>query len=232
MVNSIRGKHAGISVAVLGSSTTLGLFKGEQPISIAVNGAAKVVASTYFVCADIRGSKRDWFYASPYTTTRIVSSYISPFDKLCFPSPDDRERLQRDLSDFLYNDYIDEEELLHYIFTLMEDSISSNDCVYESFRPELIPCPPHLYFDYTKSGKINVSKTQENIFRGGSVSGCALQIASIMSASEIHLYGCSFDNDSGRNYAYAAPTDQHGEIKTHHHVNMDRIIEQIMLQGV
>lgn len=59
------------------------------------------------------------------------------------------------------------------------------------------------------------------------VNGLATQFAYHMGASQINLFGCGFDNDSGQNYAYTPKSKEVGSTCEFQKVAMDRVISKI-----
>ena len=77
------------------------------------------------------------------------------------------------------------------------------------FRPRATPAPGHGWFRYAQSsfpcaeGDFARALGEGRLLHGATISGVAMQVALLMGASEIHLYGCSMDNDAGDNYLHA-----------------------------
>lgn len=70
------------------------------------------------------------------------------------------------------------------------------------------------------------------IYNYCTVVGVGVQFAYKMGASKICLFGCSFDNDSGRNYAVASNTDNDGLTSLYQRKRMDAIIKKIKHEGI
>lgn len=209
----------GKSIAILGSGPSLKLHSNQEDISMIVNGAASCVKQgDVFIAGDVNSPKRDWWLNSSNieNSTRIVSSYIAPFDHIIYPDELTRDQLQNDLKNFLkYNN---------------ESPIS-----YVNFVPTIIPKSPHSFFKFGGMGKEFVEKIspdQELIYWGGTISAIALQLALIMGSKDIHLYGCGFNNSSGNNYAYTCPVGQEGKTNTKQAEIMQMTIDKIRKYGV
>ncbi|MFH1275784.1 MAG: hypothetical protein ABIH82_01605, partial [Candidatus Woesearchaeota archaeon] len=81
-----------------------------------------------------------------------------------------------------------------------------------------------------------IKKEQDELYAGGTSAGLAVQIAHIMGAKEIHLYGCSFDNDArvpygGERYFYHPKEGEKGHTDKGQRIFLDAIIEVIKSQG-
>lgn len=183
-LGKFRGLHHGQEMAVLGSGPTLNLYEGTPALSIAVNGASEIHRPyTYFICGDKHSPERPWFTASEkWQATRIVASFVAPFDPILYPDPNLRADLQADgrFVDGCFEDY--------------------------SYEPPIKPIEPQAVFRYDPvaihhRSELPISRDQETLLYGGSIAGVAVQFAFIMGASKIHLFGCSMDNEAGSNYA-------------------------------
>lgn len=222
-VESIRKKHAGKDIAVVASGPSSVSFSGREDVSIAVNGAAELFPATdYFVCMDGRSPRRAWFNTP--SGARILSSYVIPFSAAAYPDARARHHVQEELAAWLNKPFMGEEELLDVL-------IETYDPRLWSFTPSLEPACPHVYFNVGEDFSL-VSRDQELIIHGASVSGAALQIAFLMGARNIHLYGCSFDNDGGARYCYHPKESEHGKTEPYHVPNMDRLIGIVGRLGV
>ncbi len=96
MLATYRGTHASAAIAVLGSGPSLARFRGQQPIAIAVNGAATSdVPYQYFVCGDDASPWHEWFYASRrHGARRLIASFLTPYDTVLYPRRHARYRLR------------------------------------------------------------------------------------------------------------------------------------------
>lgn len=186
MIDSLRQIHAGKTIAVLGSGPSLSMFQGKEDVSIAVNGAADIkIPYDYFMCEDIRSPERPWFYSSKKCgATRIICAYLSPDDEVLYPDKDVRKQMFQERK-YVWN--------------------QRGTMGYAYYLPTLPPKSPHRWFmphpltpdrmffppDYP---------TSLALVCGGSIACTAIQMAFVMGASRISLYGCSMDNESGDNY--------------------------------
>jgi hypothetical protein len=191
MLATYGGVHRGGAIAVLGSGPTLGLFTGRQPVAIAVNGAATHdVPYQYFVCGDPGSPWREWFYASRrHGARRLVASFVAPRDAVLFPRWQTRWRLRL-------------ERLPRGLVARRRDSL---ELLYD-YTPRAQPAAGHGWFqyavrDFPAQRQVWIdSLRQGRVLHGATVAGVAVQIACVMGAGAIHLYGCAMDNDAGGNY--------------------------------
>lgn len=185
-----RGAHVGASIAVLGSGPSLGRFAGQQPIAIAVNGAATSdVPYQYFACGDPESYQREWFYGSRrHAAKRIVAALLTPRDAIIYPSRLVRGGLRL-------------ERRLFIAMLRLRRSLSLHD-----YSPSATPAPGHGWFQYLPSrfpsdpAVLDDCVRRGRMVHGATIAGVALQLAVIMGGAEIHLYGCAMDNDGGGNY--------------------------------
>jgi hypothetical protein len=191
MLATYRGTHAGVPIAVLGSGPSLRRFDGQQPIAIAVNGAASSdVPYQYFVCGDDASPWRDWFYASRrHRARRLIASFLTPYDTVLYPRIHTRYRLRLG-------------RLPHSLAARRQGSMRP---LYD-YVPRIAPATGHGWFQYAHSAFPESESAfrrmgrQDRLLHGASIGGVAVQIALAMGATAIHVYGCSMDNDAGNNY--------------------------------
>ncbi len=196
LLDSLRGKHRGQSVAVLGGGPSLGNFEGRQDVAIAVNGAALLPRRyDYFLCGDESAPKRSWFQASAqWNATRVVSSFVAPWDPLLFPDSETRLRLQAALP-------------------LRRTSTAP----FYEYEPNATVSPPHIWFQYehppvSRFHDLPFDRNAGRFFHGATIAGAAVQLAAVMGAAEIHLFGCDFSNRTGLDYFL--PTKEAGGVSS------------------
>ena len=214
-LKGLRGVHKGERIAVLGSGPSLEMFSGEPKIAIAVNGASEIEqAYRYFICGDPESPRREWFYASRNSSAvRIVSSFIAPFDEALYPDEGVRTQLRQ------------------------EGGFESGCRENYHYIPSVRPAAPHAFFLYDPISVFDyrvlpISRDQDRFLYGGTIAGVAVQLAFVMGASEIHLFGCSLDNESGRNYCRLLSSTQTGRTIPSQVVGLSKIISAIESEGV
>lgn len=215
-IDKFRNLHNGARIAVLGSSPTIRYYESKEDISIAVNGSVNcepVKRADYFMCGDKESHKRRWFDVSRSSCNhRILATFVAPYDFEVLPDLSERSRLVKEIES-------DEAHLLN---------AGANIRFSPDFRKV---SEDHGIFEYADIWEQEISKGQERLCRGGTISGVAAQMALVMGASEIHLYGCSFGNENGDHYGYD-PGKEPGNISKTHPVTMDYILSRIMANGV
>ncbi len=215
-INDFREIHKGKSFAVLGSSPTINLYRGEQDVSIAVNGSVMcdaVERADYFMAGDKDSAKRGWFEKSmDFADSRIIATFIAPFDHLVLSDEEERSELQRLLED----DKVHQREP------------GGNIKFSPNFR-NLVR--PHGIFEYADIWEEEICPDQQKLCRGGTISGVACQMALIMGASEVHLYGCSFGTPEQGHYGYNNKNEP-GGIRFDHPPTMDYILSRLVEHNV
>ena len=217
MISKLKDLYKGSKVAILGSGPSVDLYKEDEEIAVAINGASFLERRyNFFVSGDVRAPSREWWLASGKRSdsdliTRIVSSYITPFDPFLFPDNIQRDKLKKDYNKF----------------------VKSNDYVY--FVPDSNPISPHLYFKFGGFGINfidNISNDQNVLYWGGTISAIALQLSLVMGGEDIHIYGCGFNNNSGIDYHYICPSEERGWIEKEQLQIMQLTINKIRSFGV
>jgi hypothetical protein len=100
------------------------------------------------------------------------------------------------------------------------------------FSPEYMQAAePHGIFDYADIWEEEIKPEQKKLCRGGTITGVAAQMAMIMGAKELHLYGCSFGDTGNGHYGYDHKGEPGGILNTHP-VVMDYILSKIRDYGV
>ena len=209
-IDKYRNIHKKSKIAILGSSPTLELYENKEDISIAVNGAPLCLSENYkinyFMCGDKDSHDRQWFLSSEkFNAIRIVSSFVLPYDPIIIPKKNERYELQKRLKEF----YENEENYINF---------NLDDYVLDS---------KHGFFHYSRPWNQIISKRQKKISKSATISGVAAQMALIMGAKEIHLYGCSFGDVKNKHYYYDSKGEP-GGIKLWQPVVMDFILYQMI----
>jgi hypothetical protein len=201
LVTELKDRFKGSKLAVLGSGPSLSSFNGGYDCAIAVNGAAFLdYKYDYFMCGDFQSSRRDWFLSSRrMDATRIIANFIAPFDPIVVPETNDRNTMQA-LPIFRKNFSL-RSRLSYHRFR-------KNRSAYYDFIPIVEPCFPHQYFYYNPLSAISdvqpvtagTPGETPRFYFGATIAGVALQLASYMGASEVHLYGVDMNNFDGKTY--------------------------------
>jgi len=210
----------GSSIAIVGSAPSATAFSRKEDYVIGVNGASLLLnEGDYFCSCDDLGYKRSWF-----SNASALTCFLRPHAAM-------------------HSNLFYDKSVLDDYFHLMDEKPH----LFEKFRgetppkldePELdeffsnLPQPYNshvLLYGTSYSGK--VSPLQENLLRGGTSSCVALQIAFLMGASNIHLYGIEFSNQakdfSGSNYFYNPQSTELGMTSESQRESMDQVIKKI-----
>ncbi len=175
MLDAIRGKHQGSSISIIASGPSAILFNGSGDVSIGVNGAAVLGRHyNYFLYGDHRSHQNDWFGVR-CSDVRIGARIVASMDKIMYPE-----------SRFANIERI---------------AVPAHKQYLASTVPE--PIAPHLIFKYSTYKPKKVAYNQRSLLCGGTIAGCAVQLAFLMGARQIDLYGCDFTHEYGH-YFYQA----------------------------
>ena len=209
-IDLLKGKHSGKSIAVLGSSPTINLYRGEEDVSIAVNGSVlcdSVRHADYFLCGDRKSHRRRWFEPSfQIARHRVVPTFVAPYDPVVIP----------------------DSELRRVLVEALRAAQHHKQFVHQSLHPS----PGHTIFQYAPFWREHtISPSQTRLCSGATIAGVAIQLAFLMGAREIHLYGCSFGTPPGQPHYGYDNKGEAGGIGPHHLPNMNDMISQIISQG-
>lgn len=222
MLASLKNRHQGQCIAILGSGPSLLDYGGDAEVSIAVNGAAAIDHSyDYFMCGDKRSPARPWFQLSRKCgATRIVSNVLAIQDPLLYPDEGVRKKLQQDFQDHKRR------------YSLLGEPAKF------AYRPKVPPIHPHLYFKW--GGSINrlsplrlkwwLAGSSPRFLVGASIAGVALQMAAFMGARQVVLYGVELSNFDGQ--TYFDPAGNEGRTKAHHANNFAKLSEFMRKRGI
>lgn len=176
MISELYNRHQGCRVAVVGSGPTAGLFRGDCDISIAVNGAALLPHRfAYFMCGDPNSHLNDWFKAD-CADTRVIADLVATQDRQLYP-------------DNMY-------------YGLLRMAVPQH----EHSKLGILPPPqsPHLIYTYRAFNGDRLAKTNTYLMYGGTISCCALQLAWVMGAAIVDIYGCPFTHGSGSYFYHSS----------------------------
>ncbi|MEM9388522.1 MAG: hypothetical protein AAGA68_26000 [Pseudomonadota bacterium] len=178
---------------------------------------------------------RHWYRTVAPSTVHILRPHSAVYSEVLFPSAEQREALIRENEKYmdLYPHQIRTEVVgakeIRYVSKEYEEWPKYLDAVPEAAHPHMI---------------IRRVDEDADLFRGdgpinpGGTSLCtAIQLASFMGASEIHLYGAEFSNRESRrsgssNYFYEAEEGEGGQTLPHHAAAADRIIRLVVGRGI
>ena len=200
MIRSLLGIYKGATVAIVGSGPTAVAFKHSKAVSIGVNGAAKLGKRfDYFMCGDTRSSSYDWFNID-CSRVRVIAKLTAAPDKILYPPA-------------LFPD----------IKRVAAPTAKQNSVILPP------PAKPHITFMYKWYKPDRLKLDMNYLMFGGTISCCAVQLAYIMGASKIVLYGCGFTN-TGKHYFYHTPRP--GSISDSQRTVMSTVIKELMKRGI
>jgi len=210
-IGGLRNKYKGAHIAVVGASPTAVLYVPHSTdVSIAVNGAALLSEEfDYFVCSDPDAPARPWF-GRKCAKIRVIAMSIATMDRQLYPSE--------------FDGHIDRRAV-----------------PWGSQHRITAPPPvqPHYVFhcSFPSKGELEAFSGgwSTNLMVRGTVAGQAIQLAFIMGAAEISLFGCSYSRDTSRSenhYSYQCQQHQIGCIQTYHIEAMNTYISIIRQHGV
>jgi hypothetical protein len=201
MIKSLYKIHDNKTIAVVGSGpTAVDFLHSSADISIGVNGAAKLGKKfDYFMCGDVRSSSYDWFEVD-CSRVRIIAKLTASLDKILYPLD---------------------------IFPDIERAAVITTKQHTLNLP--VPIEPHLTFVYKWHKPGRLQQDMNFLMFGGTISCCAVQLAYIMGASKIVLYGCNFTS-RGKHYFYS--TRRPGSISDSQRTVMNTVINEVKERGV
>lgn len=204
MLARLRDAHKGTTIAIVASGPTAVMFDGACDVSIAVNGAALLGKRfDYFLCGDKFAPDKDWFYVD-CSSVRVIARIVATMDKFLYP--DDRyPKLKR---------------------MAMPQQ--------QQHHTRRIPPPisPHLTFRYRWFHDGELSREINYLMFTGTIACCAVQLAYIMGAAHVKLYGCNFYHSPSIHYFYDAPKAQVGRVRGAQREVMDKVLGEVRKFGV
>ena len=238
MLNEVRGTYEGKKVAILGSGPSLtDFFERNEDLVIGVNGAGQLLeCGDYFFSADQAAHLRSWFLdLSPgvISTLRCISAIYSD----SFFS--DKQRIQPFIDE--YENYMREHP--EFVKPTAHPEVSyigagTGGAWWLDAFGKRVPEPryPNLMLrTITKNEPVGLN--QRTINSGGTSSAGAMQMAAVLGAKEIHLYGVEFSNDTsekthGKNYFYEPASGELGKTTDKQLANMDGMVDELMNQNI
>jgi hypothetical protein len=169
-------------------------------ITIAVNGAAKLNQPfDYFMCGDHKSSSYDWFKIQ-CSKTRVIAKLTAGLDEILYPP-----------------------ELFPDIKRMAVTAPKQGTID--------LPCPvwPHMTFMYRWYKPQRLKKDMDYLMFGGTISCCAVQLAYVMGASKIVLFGCGFNN-LRQHYFYRS--NRRGSVSDSQRNTMNVVINELKKQGI
>jgi hypothetical protein len=237
MLDKIRNQYTGANIAILGSAPSVKRFQRNEDIVIGVNGAGQLLQpNDIFLSGDQSAHTRSWFLDLDARIQCILKPHAAIYSERFFP-----EKIREQFVS-AYEAYMDAnpERVIETELGL-RFTPSSDEVIQSLFTHLPDPIDPHLVMPIKGSGSkpVPISRSHQAQINSGGTSSClALQIANVMGAREIHLYGIEFSNDitknkpyQGRNYFYNANPGETGMTSSSQRKFMDDIISQVLEGG-
>ena len=174
MIQTLKDKHKGATIAIIGSGPTANVYCEKEDIAIALNGAIQLDKKIdYFMAFDNSVPYLNYYYTSK-KATRLIGANIASVDKVLYPNLPDRQR-----------------KLI----------IGSNVTEVNFHLKSLKPVSPHLYwyFQLRREPVFNPDVTYLSAM--GNICVPAIEAAVIMGCSTMHIYGIDLGK---RGYFYGA----------------------------
>lgn len=202
MLTTLRDIFPDSTIAVIGSAPSAVAYRDiGYDATIAVNGASRLLPRTrgpkYFLSGDAGASRQSWYRAIPCGLTQILRPMAAIYSEVFVRDP-----LQRSALVKLWEDYLDRHPQEVRVIpnrTVRERNrqeplrdLEYDNPFYDTLLNRIPPCAPHVAFNVALPQPI--SKDMQKLRRGPTSAGCALQIAYLMGASAIHIYGVEMSN--------------------------------------
>ena len=205
MLRRLHNKHPNSTVAIIASGPSAVMAADcKCDISIGVNGAAVLGRRfDYFMCGDCTAHLKDWFTVD-CANIRVIARIVATMDYLLYPA--------------------------HKYPKLIRMAVPQHQ--QHSLRRLQPPVNPHLTFKY-KWYRVGLLAPDMNFLMfTGTISCCAVQLAYLMGAKHINLYGCNFHHSKSSHYFYDARADQVGRIRNNQIVVMDNVLKEVRSRSI
>ena len=213
MIQQLYNRHQGRTIAIVASGPTATAFNPhDSDYSIGVNGAALLahrgLRLDYFLCGSQHAPRRPWFTVD-CASTRIICVRFALHDRSLYP-------------DALYPG-------------LIRRSYVDDDIDTITLPP---PVAPHLTYRYTREPTatfLTGRRPFDKVVIGGTIAAVAVQIAYLMGATCLKLYGCSFSRQTShlpQHYFYRTAADHGGGIDDSQLAAMERTLAVVRQHGV
>ena len=235
MLAQVRGIHHGKSIAVLGSGPSVHLFRRKEDVVIGVNGAGSLLQKgDYLFSQDERAYMRSWFLDLPCGIACVLKPTAAMYSEWFYPDETVRKRLIG-----FFEDYMRKNPSEVYV---KEDGfrvVKPGNPIIDAFQAAFpLPQPPHLILRKLVYEQ-EISRDMNALIKKGTSACGATQLAYVMGADSIHLYGVQFTNDAagnpnsytGANYFYCPKEGEKGRTTSEQMEIMDGIIATIIGLG-
>jgi hypothetical protein len=203
MLERLRNRHKGDTISIVASGPSAELFK-RGDVTIAVNGSAFLdYKFDYFLCGDKNAHSKDWFSVD-CSYVRVIARIVASMDKILYPDN---------------------------IFPKLERlAVPQHEQGKVKYLPN--PIPPHITFKYRWYTEGRISRDIDYLMFSGTISCCAVQLAYIMGASAVELFGCNFHHSRRLHYFYDAADGQIGRVRPPQREVMDKSLKEVRSLGM
>lgn len=232
------------TIAVLGSAPSAAMYRDAgYDATIAVNGASQLLPRAtgpkYFLSGDAGASRQSWYTAIPRGVVHILRPVAAIYSPVFIRDPSRRSALVK-----LWEEYLDcRPEQVRVIpnRTVREGTrqvplrdLEYDNPFYDTLLRHIPPCNPHVLFNVGLPQRI--SRDMKKLRRGPTSAGCALQVAYLMGASAIHMYGVEMTNRgipyAEGNYFYVPLPDEKGVTTPEQLASIEGVIDDLTKLGV
>lgn len=244
MLNKIYNIYPNSRIALIGSAPSAVNYRDlGYDATIAVNGAWQLLCranrNKYFLSGDAGASKKSYYPFIPNDVVHVMRPAGAIYSPVVIPNSSQRIALQNFWEDYL--DVHPEQVRIIPNRTIREGDadVPLRDLEYDNpFYDELlrhIPISgPHVVFNVGLPQPI--TKNMKKLRRGATSTGCALQVAYLMGASTIHMYGVEMTNQgvdyAEDNYFYTPLPDEKGVTTAEHLHSIEGIVDDLCALGV
>lgn len=211
--------------------------------TIAINGASRLLERVkhgrYFLSGDAGASRKSYYARIPERTTHILRPMAAVYSPIFIPDRWLRVRLATAWEKYL-DEHPDEVRIIpNRTVRRGAQSVPLRDLEYDNpFYDELLrrlpPCGPHVAFNVTLPQPL--ATDMQKLRRGPTSSGCALQLAYLMGASSIDMYGVEMTNQgvsyAAGNYFYEPLQDERGVTSASQLESIELVVRDLQVLGV
>lgn len=244
MLRQLRDRYSGARIAIIGSApSAVNYAECDCVATIAVNGAARLLHTVkndaYFLSGDARAPMQSWYCQIPRRATQLLRPMAAIFSQALVPDENTRRELIRDWIRYLDEHPAEVRTLPNrnvYVAGKLEPlrDLAYDNPFYEHLLMRLGDCSPHALFNVDLPRPL--SPDMEKLRRGVTSAGCALQIAYLMGAKEICMFGVEMSNNGVPyrecNYFYTAEAEERGVTTEAAHRAIEALIGDLQRKGL
>ncbi len=215
MLTKIRDIYPDSTIAVIGSAPSAVTYRDiGYDATIAVNGAWQLLCRAkgdkYFLSGDAGASRKSYYSSIPDGVVHILRPVAAMYSPVVVRDLSQRILLQRVWEDYLDNHPEQVRVIPNRTVHEGDTEVPLRDLEYDNqFYDELLRNIPSISFHVVFNVGLPqpITKNMHKLRRGPTSAGCALQVAYLMGASTIHMYGVEMTNQgvpyAEGNYFYA-----------------------------